>query len=163
MIFVVADQRPAKRLRSSDQVDEENPMIGVSIFTFKVAPNFISGTGGKIFQHTPPKPLAQVGKTVQQILERHLPTIQKLVADAGTTPLIPSWIPKIDSDCPKEMAFTKHIKTLAIPAVEGLPSLLLHDLHIEVDEKPSKHIADIFSLNHHTCVDDCNSSRFALC
>jgi hypothetical protein len=29
MIYVVVDQRPAKRLCSSDQVDEENPMAGV--------------------------------------------------------------------------------------------------------------------------------------
>jgi hypothetical protein len=69
MIYVVVDQQPAKQLWSSDQVDEENPMAGVYIFTFKVVPNFISGTGGKIFKHTPSKPLAQVRNTVQQILE----------------------------------------------------------------------------------------------
>jgi len=129
-----------------------------------VAPNFISGAGGNTFKHTPSKPLAHVRNTIQQILERYRPTMQKLVADAGTTPLIPSWIPKIGSGCPKEMAFRKHIKTLAIPTVQGLPSLLLHDLCIEagvVDEKESKHIADIFSLDNHTCVDNCNSSRFA--
>ena len=56
-------------------------------------------------------------------------------------PLIPSWIPKIRSGRPKEMAFREQIKALAILTVQGLPSLLLHDLCIEagvVDEKQSK-------------------------
>ena len=129
-----------------------------------MALNFISGTGGKTFKHTPLKPLAQVRSTVQIILENYRPAMQKLVADAGTMPHIPSWIPKVGSGHAEEKTFRDHITKLAIPNVKGMPSLLLHDLCIKagaVDEKESKHIAEIFSHDDHMCVDNSNSLRFA--
>ena len=123
--------------------------------------NFISGTGGKTFKHTPPKPLAQVRNTVQTILENYRPAMQKLVADAGTTQHIPSWIPKSGSDHPEEKTFRDHITKLAIPNVKGMPSLLLHDLCTKAGAVDEKHIAEIFSHDDHMWVDNCNSSRFS--
>lgn len=119
--------------------------------------DFIGATDGKLFKHTPSKPLAEVRKSANQILEQYRPRMGKLVADAGKSPLLPLWIPKTRSGDQADTAYREHIKSLAIPIVEGRPSLLLHDLGVQgsiMNEKQAKHIPDVFSLSTHTCADD---------
>jgi len=83
--------------------------------------------------------------------------MKELVADAGQV-VLQSWIPKTTGNDPAEMALVDHIKKLAIPVVNGQPSLLLHDLGVEasgLDGKRTERIDDIFSLYRHTYADDC--------
>ena len=84
--------------------------------------------------------------------------MRELVSKAGQTPLLPFWTPQTG-----DMAYKDHIKTLAIPEVQGLPSLLLHDLCSKtvVDEKQTERIADIFEVGRHRRVDNYNHSRLA--
>ena len=153
MIFV--DQHATKRIRISDEGNQS----GRWICACNVVLDFISSVDSKFLQHTPSKPLAEVKNSIQRILQRYRLTMRTLVRKAGRQPLFPSWIPEkgssdaVDSD----MAFRNHVKALTIPAVDGLPSLLLHDLGSETSitsQKQAEYISDIFSLHNHTCVDN---------
>lgn len=78
-------------------------------------------------------------------------------------PLLPYANPKTGSSTP-DIAFREHIKTVAIPKLEGLFILLLHDLSFEskiVDKKQEKHIAEAFSDQNMQCVDNFISLRLA--
>jgi hypothetical protein len=130
------------------------------IYTRNVTLDLIGGTDISLLKHTPSKPLEEVKNEIQKILEQYRPTMQRLVTKAGQKPLIPLWIPKTGSGDTVEMAFRDHIETLAIPAVQGLPSLLLHELGSDtsvISQKQAEYIADIFTLNFHTCVDNYDS------
>jgi hypothetical protein len=83
--------------------------------------------------------------------------------DAGRKPRIHLWILKTGSGG-TDMVFRSHIEELAIPAVHGLPSLLLYDLGSKtgaISEKQAKYIAGFFSLDYRTCVDNYDSMRLA--
>jgi hypothetical protein len=85
--------------------------------------------------------------------------METLVTKAGREPLIPPWIPKTGSGDTEDMAFRNHAEKLAIPIVNGMPSLLLHELGSEksvTNRKQAENIADIFS-DRHTCVDNYDS------
>lgn len=125
------DLRPSKRrrLRTSDSVNGQ-----------------VEGSG---FQVTPPRPPKVVNDSVQELLERYRPKMGKLVADAGRRPLIPLWTPPTETNTPAEMAFKEHIKTLAIPDVDGEPSLLLHDLFSKTSAIDEERIKEVFSGTRH--------------
>jgi hypothetical protein len=161
-ILAFLDQPPAsaKRIRSSDLFVEQNTVPGGYIRRTNLALDLISGT---VLQHTPPKPLAEVNLSVDQILQRYRPAMQNLVKEAGRRPFLPIWIPRTRSD-DTDTAFRDHIKRLAIPAVQGRPSLILHDLGSEtsaISQKQAEYIDDIFSLDCHTCVGNYDSMHFA--
>jgi hypothetical protein len=61
------------------------------------------------------------------------------------------------------MAFRNHVERLAIPAVEGRPSLLLHDLGSEtsvISQRQARYVKETFSFDQHKCVDNYNFLRF---
>ena len=110
-------------------------------------------------QHTPPKPLAVVKSVIHNILRPYRFTMKELVTKAGQEPLISPWIPKTGNGN-MDMAFRNHAEKLAIPAVNGMPSLLLHELESETsatNQKQAENIAGIFSLHRHTYVDKYDS------
>jgi hypothetical protein len=130
------------------------------ICTRNVTFDLSGGTGINQIKHTPSKPLREVKNEIQKILDQHRPTMQTLVTNAGREPLIPPWTPKTGSGGTVETVFRDHIKTLAIPAVRGLPSLLLHELGSEtsvISKKQADYIDGIFTLNNHMCVDNYDS------
>ena len=107
-------------------------------------------------KNTPLKPLAEVKDIIDQILEKYRPTIQMLVTNAGRRPLIPPWSPRTESSNEVDIAFKNKIERLSIPAVEGHPCLLLHELGSNtsaISQKQAKYMAGIFSFEHHTCVE----------
>jgi hypothetical protein len=137
-------------------------VAGGWFYTCNVTIVIIRGTDDKPLQHTPSKSLAEVKDIIHQILQRYRPTIQALVTKAGIEPLIPPWTPNPEMSDTVEMTFKNHIQALAIPSVEGLPSLLLHDLGSEtsaISRKQAKYMTGIFSLEYHTCVDNYYSLR----
>jgi hypothetical protein len=83
--------------------------------------------------------------------------MKTLVTKAGREPPLPLWIPEIGSGSTDETAFRNHVEALAIPTIDGLPSLLLHDLGFEtsaVSQKQAEYICGIFSFHRHRCVDN---------
>jgi hypothetical protein len=136
-------------------------MPGGWICTRNITFDLIGGTDSTL-HHTPPKPLAVVKNRVNEILQRYCPAMRTLVAEAGRKPLISPWIPKIGSGGTEDTAFRNHIEMLAIPAVNGRPSLLLHDLGSEtsaIGKKQAEYIPGVFLLDRHKCVHNYNSLR----
>lgn len=78
--------------------------------------------------------------------------MQELVQKAhNVSSFLPSWPPPDDTDA----TFAKHIEGLAIPSVDELPSLLLHDLgekKDDLDKERIERIPLVFSINRHMCV-----------
>ena len=86
--------------------------------------------------------------------------MKTLVTKAGRELLLPLWIPEIEGGSAastENTAFRDHVKALAIPTVDGLSSMLLHDLGSEtsaVNQKQAEYIRGIFSFYRHRCVDN---------
>ena len=158
MIYAVVDQRPGKRARFSEPLDEGNTASGGWICTLNVVLDFIGGTGSMSPQvtdlfHTPPMVQEKLENSIRETLQRYRPAMRTLVTKAGLEPLLPLWVPETGI---VETAFENHIKTLGIPSVHGMPSLLLHDLGSEssiISQKQAIYISKIFSLHKHMCVD----------
>jgi hypothetical protein len=149
---------------SYDPFDDEDMEAGVYVSTSNLVLELTSIAGRKTFQHTPSKPLAAYRDTVHEILKEYRPKIRALIAKVGFQSLLPTWIPKTRSSSPLDTEFREHVKNLAIPAVRGEPSLLLHDLGTEksvIDQKQAEHVANIFSLHSHTCANHSDSLLLA--
>ena len=161
MIYAVVDQRPGKRARVSYPFDEGN-MPGGWICTPNVALDLIGATAGMSLQdakleYSPPIGKEEVKDKVKEVLDRYRHTMRTLVTKAGRKPLLPPWIPTTGNG---ETAFKNHIGTLGIPSVQGMPSLLLHNLGSESDVRSqiqAKYIDKIFSLGRNKCVDHYDS------
>ena len=122
-----------------------------------MAPDFICGTGGAF--HASPRKLDEVKDDVTRILMRYRPKIQELVANACQRPLIRFWTPQPGSNTPADMNFREHIETLAIPNIQDVPNLLLHDLFTERTAMDRERIEKVFSGIGHKCVNNRNFSR----
>jgi hypothetical protein len=96
---------------------------------------------------------------INKVLGSYREQMHLLVLNADHVPsLIPSWTP---AESTSEEQKTR-ISNLAIPAVGGAPSLLLHDLGEErmgLDKERDKHISNVFSLDKSVCVR--NSTRLS--
>jgi hypothetical protein len=132
--------------------------------TSNIVCGFIIGAGGRQFENTPSKPVAEMKGKIKDILDRYRPKVTSLVEKAGVVPLLPTWIPRTRSGGLADTNFKQHVEQLAIPNVQGAPSLLLHDLGSAksvMDKTQADFVPDIFSLHHHMCAYTFDSSALA--
>ncbi|PPQ95415.1 hypothetical protein CVT26_008436 [Gymnopilus dilepis] len=84
---------------------------------------------------------------VHSFLDELCPSLEKHAR--GSTGTFPIWTPSVDDI---EPAYEEHIKALRIPALDGNPDLLLHDLGcFGKDDKNLARIQNLFSSEKHTC------------
>ena len=77
------------------------------------------------FDHTPSQPHKELNATINNFMARWCPRMQELVEKAEHVPsLLPLWDPGPSAN----PNLARHISELCIPAIDRLPSLLLHNL-----------------------------------
>ena len=96
---------------------------------------------------------------IVQFVDQRRENIRQLLNNAGDiSSLIPSWVPgqSVDSG---DKDFVDDIVQLAIPVVNQVPSLLLHDIGEErthLDQERAERISRVFSFKRHKCVPEFN-------
>lgn len=111
------------------------------------------------FNDTPKKTRKQMQDDIVQFVDQRRENIRQLLNNAGDiSSLIPSWVPGqcVDSG---DKDFVDNIVQLAIPVVNQVPSLLLHDIGEErthLDQEQAERISGVFSFKRHKCVPEFN-------
>ena len=94
---------------------------------------------------------------IVQSVDQCRENIRWLLNNAGdVSSLIPSWVPGQSVDF-GDKDFVDNIAQLAIPVVNQVPSLLLHDIgeeRMHLDEEQAERISRVFSFSNHKCVRD---------
>jgi len=107
------------------------------------------------FCDTPKKTRKQTQDEIVQFVDHRREKIRQLLNNAGdVSSLIPSWVPGQCVDFGDKDS-VDNIAHLAIPVVNQVPSLLLHDIGEErthLDQELTKRISRVFSFSNHKCV-----------
>ena len=107
------------------------------------------------FSDKPKKTRKQIQGEIVQFVDQRRENIRQLLTNAGDgSSLTPSWVPGQSVDF-GDKDFVDNIAQLAIPVVNQVPSLLLHDIGEErthLDQEQAERISRVFSFSNHKCV-----------
>ena len=96
---------------------------------------------------------------IVQFVDQRREKIRQLLNNAGDVSLlIPSWVPGQIVDF-GDKDLVDNIAQLAIPVVNQVPSLLLHDIgeeQMHLDEEQAERISRVFSFSNHKCIPEFN-------
>lgn len=108
---------------------------------------------------TPKKTRKQMQDEIVQFVDQRRENIRQLLNNAGdVSSLILSWVPGQSVDF-GDKDFVDNIAQLAIPVVNQVPSLLLHDIGEErthLDQEQAERISRVFSFSNHKCMPEFN-------
>jgi hypothetical protein len=106
---------------------------------------------------TPKKAREEMQDEIIQFLDERRETVRLLLNNAAdVSSLIPSWKPEQGIEFGDKDS-RANVLQLAIPAVNQIPSLLLHDMgeqRAHLAQEQAARISRVFSFSNHKCVHD---------
>ena len=97
----------------------------------------------------------QIQDEILEFVDQRREKMRQLLENAhDVSSLIPSWVPG-HSNHLADADFVDNISKLAIPVVNQVPSLLLHDIgeeRTDLDQEQAERISRVFSFSNHKCV-----------